>query len=99
MTGFDFAALLILILIAIILIASFCALAILPGRIAASRNHPYADAVRVGGWATLFFGGVFWPLILVWAYMAGEKLSAQDLEPGDLQNTTSVSSSTDGLEG
>ncbi len=40
----------------------------MPGRVAADRGHPKADAVRVGGWATLIFGIVGWPWVLMWAY-------------------------------
>ena len=40
----------------------------MPGRIAAERGHPKADAIRVGGWATLIFGIVGWPWVLMWAY-------------------------------
>ena len=39
------------------------------GRIARRRGHPWADAVAIGSWSTLVFGFVFWPLILVWAYV------------------------------
>ncbi len=40
----------------------------MPGRVAADRGHPKADAIRVGGWATLIFGIVGWPWVLMWAY-------------------------------
>jgi hypothetical protein len=40
----------------------------LPGRVAASRNHPNAQAIQVGGWASLFCGVVIWPIVLMWAY-------------------------------
>jgi hypothetical protein len=40
----------------------------MPGRVAAERGHPKADAIRVGGWATLIFGIVGWPWVLMWAY-------------------------------
>lgn len=40
----------------------------MPGRVAAARNHPYAKAITLGGWASLFLGVVTWPLILMWAY-------------------------------
>jgi hypothetical protein len=43
----------------------------LPGRIAAERGHPKADAIRVGSWATLVFGVVGWPWVLMWAYTDG----------------------------
>ena len=39
-----------------------------PGRVARSRNHPYRSAVTIGGWVTLIAGGVFFPLVLIWAY-------------------------------
>ena len=47
----------------------FVALGMAPGRIARKRGHPWAQAVAIGGWATLIFGFVFWPLILIWAFV------------------------------
>lgn len=44
-------------------------MAMLPGMIAKKRNHPWAQAVTVAGWVTLFFGFVLWPLALIWAYV------------------------------
>ena len=44
-------------------------LAILPGMIAKRRNHPWAQAVTVAGWVTLFLGFVLWPVALIWAYV------------------------------
>ena len=41
----------------------------LPGRIARSRGHPWAQAVGMAGWITLFFGFALWPLALIWAYV------------------------------
>ena len=41
----------------------------LPGHIAKKRGHPWAEAVTVGGWVTLIFGFVLWPLALIWAYV------------------------------
>ena len=57
------------ILLIAILVAVFVALGMLPGHIARQRQHPWAQAVAVGGWATLIFGFVFWPLVLIWAYV------------------------------
>ena len=68
MTGLDLFALLILLISAIAAVAVFYFLASWPGRVAHSRNHPDAQAIEVGGWATLVFGAVFWPIILMWAY-------------------------------
>ena len=87
MTGLDIVALVLLVLICLILVAAFCTLAILPGRIARRPNHPYADAVKIGGRATLQFGGLYWPLMLVWAYAAGpSKLEPELEQPANLQN-------------
>jgi hypothetical protein len=40
----------------------------LPGRVAAERNHPRAEAINVGSWAALLMGVVGWPWVLMWAY-------------------------------
>ena len=39
-----------------------------PGRIAKTRQHPQAEAITIGSWVCLLFGGVMWPLMLIWAY-------------------------------
>ena len=51
------------------LVAIFVVLGMMPGRIARRRGHPWAEAVTVGGWATLICGFVLWPLVLIWAYV------------------------------
>ena len=51
------------------LVAVFVALGVMPGRIARRCGHPWAEAVTVGSWATLIFAFVFWPLVLIWAYV------------------------------
>jgi Kef-type K+ transport system membrane component KefB len=60
-------------IVLIVLVASTVAvvvfLAMLPGMIAKSRNHPWRQAVTVGGWVTLFLGFVLWPVVLIWAYV------------------------------
>ena len=40
----------------------------MPGKIAAERGHPQADAVRVLGWVGLVTMGGAWLVALVWAY-------------------------------
>ena len=40
----------------------------LPGKIAAERGHPQADAIRVLGWVGLITMGGAWLVALVWAY-------------------------------
>jgi uncharacterized membrane protein len=51
------------------LVAVFVALGMMPGHIARKRGHPWPQAVTVGSWATLIFGFVLWPLVLIWAYV------------------------------
>lgn len=68
MTALDYIAIAMLIVMAAILVGLIVLLATWPARVARARNHPYTTAVTVGSWATLVFGGVFWPLVLIWAY-------------------------------
>ncbi|MEJ2846512.1 DUF3302 domain-containing protein [Bosea sp. CCNWLW174] len=60
--------------IVLLVVAGFClavviGLGMLPGRIARQRGHPWPEAVAAGSWAALLFGFVFWPLVLIWAYV------------------------------
>ena len=65
----DIFAWIVLIVLFATVAAVFIALGIMPGHIARKRGHPSAEAVMVGGWATLICGFVFWPLVLIWAYV------------------------------
>ena len=69
MDGIDIAAWALLVFLAVAGIYLAITLAALPGRIAAKRNHPAAQAVNVAGWVTFFTGFVLWPVALVWAYL------------------------------
>jgi hypothetical protein len=69
MSFIDIFAWIVLLLMVAIVVAIFVALGIAPGMIARRRGHPWAQAVSIGGWATLIFGFVFWPLILIWAFV------------------------------
>ncbi|MFD2675561.1 DUF3302 domain-containing protein [Camelimonas lactis] len=69
MSGLDIFAWIVLIVLAASTIAVFCIAGWLPGHIASERGHPNAQAVRVAGWVTLFFGFALWPLALIWAYV------------------------------
>ncbi|WP_185235952.1 DUF3302 domain-containing protein [Teredinibacter franksiae] len=48
-----------------------------PGRIAKTRQHPQAEAITIGSWVCLLFGGVMWPLMLIWAYTKPSTASQQ----------------------
>jgi len=69
MSGYDIFAWIVLIILIVVFIGVFCLMGALPGRIAKSRGHPWADAVRVAGWITLIFGFALWPVALIWAYV------------------------------
>lgn len=69
MAPLDIFAWVVLLIVVATLVATFVALGMMPGRIARRRGHPWAEAVAIGSWVTLVFGFVFWPLILVWAYV------------------------------
>lgn len=68
MTGLDYAAWFVLLLLAVIAIAVVFFIGNLPGSVAKKRHHPNVDAIVMGSWATLIFGVVLWPLVLMWAY-------------------------------
>jgi uncharacterized BrkB/YihY/UPF0761 family membrane protein len=69
MSGLDIFAWIVLIVLLASAVFVIVFMAILPGMIAKKRNHPYATAVQVAGWVTLFFGFILWPVALIWAYV------------------------------
>ena len=69
MSGLDIFAWIVLIVLFISTIGVICIMGWLPGHIAHTRGHPWAQAVTVAGWITLFFGFVLWPVVFVWAYV------------------------------
>ena len=94
MGGFDIAAILILVLLCVIILGVIYFLASWPGRVADERGHPYAPAIQIGGWATLLFGGIFWPFVLMWAYAPGgheRPPRVTGVEPADTLRTTEKS--------
>jgi hypothetical protein len=72
MTGVDIFALIVLLISGLAAIGVFYFLGSWPGRVARGRNHPDAPAIEIGGWATLVFGAVLWPIVLMWAYKTFE---------------------------
>ena len=69
MSFLDIFAWIVLLVLIVSSIGIVVALGMMPGRIARKRGHPWPEAVTVGSWATLIFGFVFWPLVLIWAYV------------------------------
>jgi len=69
MSTVDIFAWIVLIILALSTVAVIVFLAMLPGMIARRRNHPWAQAVSVGGWVTLLLGFALWPIVLICAYV------------------------------
>jgi uncharacterized membrane protein len=67
MTGIDYFAWLVLIVIIVSVVVAFVGLAKLPGQTATKRGHPQATAINVAGWLGMLLSlGAFW-LVVVWA--------------------------------
>jgi O-antigen/teichoic acid export membrane protein len=69
MSGVDIFAWIVLLILAASTIFVIIFMAMWPGMVARRRNHPWAEAVSIGGWITLFLGFVLWPVVLIWAYV------------------------------
>jgi len=82
MTGLDYFTFVVLAVLVGVGIFLAIVLGGLPGKIAAQRGHPQADAVRVAGWVGLLTLGLLWPLALIWAYTrsgsAGEAAASSE---------------------
>ena len=76
MSALDVFAWIVLIILVLSTVAVIVFLAALPGMIARRRNHPWARAVTVAGWVTLFLGFALWPIVLIWAYVEVPRVTA-----------------------
>ncbi len=68
MTGLDYFTFVVLGLLLVTGLGLAFVLGSLPGKIAADRGHPQADAIRVTGWLGLFTLGLLFPVALIWAF-------------------------------
>ncbi len=81
MTGLDVFALFILMVLLVISLVAWVLLAMLPGRIAKSRNHPQAEAIKMCGWWGAITMGLLSPLAYIWAYTKpNESASSQPVD-------------------
>lgn len=85
MSGIDYFAWLVFILIVISAVAAFVLLAQLPGNTARERNHPQAEAINIASWLGLLLTlGVVWVLAMVWSRMVPLGV-ASDVSSDELQ--------------
>jgi uncharacterized protein DUF3302 len=56
MSGYDIFAWIVLVILVVCVVAMFCIAGSLPGHIAKSCKHPWAEAVTVASWVTLICG-------------------------------------------
>ena len=70
MDGLDIAAFVVMGLLVAIAVGVFLWLARLPGRVARDLDHPYVQAISVGGWVTLRVSGenIGWPALDSYLY-------------------------------
>lgn len=68
----DYAALVMLILVAIIIYYGIIAIHDIPYQISVRRNHPHQDAIYIAGWISLFTMHALWPLLWIWATLCRE---------------------------
>ena len=74
----------------------FLTLGGLPGKTAAQRNHPQAEAINILGWVGLLFGGVGWLVALTWAHTTGYVLEAAAKEAPASEDDAPASASNEG---
>lgn len=81
MDGLTIFAFVILVVLLVSAVVVLVVLARMPGEIARSRNHPQAEAIAVGGWLGIVFGGVLWPLIMIWAFLRYPETDVETAQP------------------
>lgn len=57
----------------------------LPGKVAAERNHPNKDAIKIGGWATILIAQPGWPFVLMWAYAKPRPIQVEATDTAELR--------------
>ena len=65
----EYAALVILIVVALVIFYGIIAIHDIPYEIAVKRNHPHQDVLHVAGWVSLFTLHAIWPFLWIWAML------------------------------
>ena len=66
---FDYMAFVVFGIITTLFVSCIVVIGSLPGKIAAARNHPQANAINVAAWISLLTLGILWPIAFVWAFI------------------------------
>jgi hypothetical protein len=85
MSGLDIFAIIVLAILLLAAVAIWVVLAMLPGKIAKSRNHPQAEAINIGGWLGALFAGIAWPIFLIWAYTKPVTITREDKVSSEIE--------------
>ena len=87
----------VVILVPIVGITVFWILHIWPEKVAEQKDHPQAAAIQALCLMSLVFGGLLWPLAMLWAYMkplefrlARDEDDDRPLQPGETVKRTPV---------
>jgi amino acid transporter len=96
MSGLDIFAIIVLLILLFAVVAIWVALAMLPGKIAAQRNHPQAEAINIGGWLGAILGGILWPIFLIWAFSKPVHITITSEEVQELRERVAVLEASQG---
>ncbi|MCK5665114.1 MAG: DUF3302 domain-containing protein [Thiotrichaceae bacterium] len=80
MSGLDFFALFVLLILFATAIATWIILGMLPGRIALSPNHPQSEAINICGWVGALTMGILSPIAYVWAYTKPQAKTVEEIK-------------------
>ena len=67
------------IIVPVLFISVFWLVHILPEKYAHKRHHPQADAIHAMCLLSLVFGGLLWPLAMIWAFMKTPKFQVEQV--------------------
>jgi amino acid transporter len=96
MSGLDIFAIIVLLILLFAVVSIWVALAMLPGKIAARRNHPQAEAINIGGWLGAILGGIIWPIFLIWAFVKPVRITITSEEVQELRERVAVLEASQG---
>ena len=94
----EYAALFILIFVALVMFYGIIAIHDIPYEISVKRNHPHQDVLHVAGWVSLFTLHVLWPFLWIWAMMYREDRGWGIDTPDSLRSDNELAERLDAIE-